>query len=268
MKTLSSSHFVVDFDPEIFSLFGQSIRWYGLMYVIGLLLSGPLLKILVKRGFFKVPEEKIENLIQTIIICMFIGARAAYVFIYNWDHYGQNLIEIFYFWNGGLSFHGALAGILFAGFLYAKKNNISWAQTMDVIALAGTPGLFFGRMGNFINGELYGRQSEMAWAMIFPKGGPFPRHPSQLYEGIAEGLLLSLILWFLSKRVKSYGILASCFLIFYGLFRYIIEFFREADIQLGYYLNGTTTMGQILCLIMIIGGGISLKICLSKKINH
>ena len=153
-------------------------------------------------------------------------------------------------WKGGLSFHGALIGLLVGGLIFAKRNKISWAQVMDNVALSGTPGLFFGRMGNFINGELYGRKTDAAFGMIFKDGGPFPRHPSQLYEGFMEGILLTIILWMMFKRVKHYGYIACMFVVGYGFFRFIVEFFRQPDPQLMYYF-GWMTMGQILCSIMI-----------------
>ena len=270
---------VIDIDPVIFSiplgpikgLMGIpaiQIRWYGMMYVIGFVVAGFLLKVLIEKGWFKVAKDKIDSLITTVLICMFLGARLAYVFIYNWDYYSNNLSELLSVWKGGLSFHGALVGILVGGLIFAKRNKISWAQVMDNIALAGAQGLFFGRMGNFINGELFGRKTDSFVGMIFPAGGPFPRHPSQLYEGITEGLILTLILWFMLKKVKSYGYISSAFVIGYGVFRYFVEFFREADAQLGYYLGGTTTMGQILCLLMIVGGSLSMYYVHKKKITN
>lgn len=256
---------VVDFNPDIFSIGPLHVRWYGMMYVVGFVLANYLLRKLIDRGFFHVTKDKVDTLITTVFVCMFLGARLFYVFIYNWEYYQNNLSELFSVWKGGLSFHGALVGLLVGGFLFAKRYRISWAQVMDNIALAGAPGLFFGRMGNFINGELYGRVTDSPLGMIFPSGGPYPRHPSQLYEGVLEGLVLASILWLLLPRVKKYGILASVFLMGYGTFRYIVEFFREPDAQLGYYFGGTTTMGQILCFIMILIGVVSLII--SKKSN-
>lgn len=245
---------VVDFDPIIFSIGPLAVRWYGMMYVVGFVISGFLLKILSKRGFFPLPTSKIDSLITHMIVGMFIGARIAYVFIYNWDYYQNNLSELLMVWQGGLSFHGALVGLIGGGYVFAKRNNLTLFQVMDSSALAGCQGLFFGRVGNFINGELYGRVTESPFGMIFPSGGPYPRHPSQLYEGVLEGIVLTAILWFLLPRVKRYGVISAAFLIGYGVFRYIVEFFREADEQLGYYFGGTTTMGQILCLLMIIAG--------------
>jgi phosphatidylglycerol:prolipoprotein diacylglycerol transferase len=256
---------VVNFDPNIFTIGPLAVRWYGMMYVIGFVLANYLLKKLIDRGFFKVEKEKLDSLTTIMFICMFLGARIFYVFIYNWDYYQFHLTELLSVWKGGLSFHGALAGLLVGGYIFAKKNGISWAQVMDSIALAGAPPLFFGRLGNFINGELYGRVTDSPFGMIFPSGGPYPRHPSQLYEGFLEGIVLSLILWFLLPRVKHYGYLASTFLIGYGAFRFIVEYFREADPQVGYFLGGTTTMGQILCFIMIMIGVGALFIVKGKK---
>jgi phosphatidylglycerol:prolipoprotein diacylglycerol transferase len=259
---------VIDFDPVIFSLGPLVIRWYALMYVVGFIVAGQLLKVLCHKGFFKVAEEKIDSLVTTMFIGMFLGARIFYVFIYNWGYYQDHFDELFAVWKGGLSFHGALTGLILSGLIFAKRNGISWAQVMDCVALAGTPGLFFGRMGNFINGELYGRVTDSSMGLIFPSGGPYPRHPSQLYEGFLEGIVLTLILWFMLKKVKHYGMIASTFLIGYGFFRYCVEFFREADAQLGYYFGGTTTMGQILCLVMMLVGSCSLYLSFKLKLEN
>ena len=261
----NSSHIVVQIDPVIFTLGPLQVRWYGLMYVIGFIISGYLLKVLVRRGFFKVTLQQAESLITYMMIGMFLGARLVYIFVYNWDYYQHHLSELFSVWKGGLSYHGALIGLLAAGYIFAKKHKISWAQVMDVVALAGAQGVFFGRMGNFINGELYGRISDVPWAMIFPEGGPYPRHPSQIYEGLMEGLVLTVIFWVILKRVKVYGIIASIYLVGYASFRFLIEFFREPDSQLGYYFGNTLTMGQILCIIMMLIGFAA--IYGSKKLN-
>ncbi len=261
-----SQRFVVDFDPIIFSLGPLQVRWYGLMYVIGFVLAGAILKYLSKRGFFRPGIEKVDSLVTHLLIGMFVGARLFYVFVYNWDYYGQHLGDLFAVWKGGLSFHGAIIGLLFGGYIFAKKNNVSWAEVMDSACLAGPWGLFFGRMGNFLNGELYGRVTDSSVGMIFPSGGPEPRHPSQLYEGISEGILLPIILWLVLPRVKHHGSISAFFLIGYGIFRYFIEFFREPDAQLGYYFGGTTTMGQILCFIMILIGLLAFYISSKKKI--
>lgn len=243
----------MNIDPIIFSLGPLQIRWYGLMYVVGFLISSYLLKILVKKGFLKISIEKIDSLMSILLICMFIGARFFYVVIYNWKYYGQHLEKVFSVWEGGLSYHGALAGLLVGGLIFAKKNKISWAQVMDCVALAGAQGVFWGRIGNFINGELYGRITDSPLGVIFLDGGPYPRHPSQLYEGVWEGVILTLIFWVILKRVKNYGTMASLYLMGYALGRFCIEFFREADHQLGYYFH-VITMGQILCIGMFLLG--------------
>ena len=257
---------IIDFDPIIFSLGPISVRWYGTMYVVGFIISGLLLRVLSKRNFFPLPKNYIDVLVTYMIVGMFLGARLAYVFIYNWDYYQNNVSEILSVWQGGLSFHGALVGIILGGYLFARRHSLTLFQVMDNVALAGAQGLFFGRIGNFINGELYGRVTDSPVGMIFPAGGAYPRHPSQLYEGVLEGLFLSAILWLLLFRVKKYGIISGVFIVGYGFIRYFIEFFREPDRQLGYYFNGTTTMGQILCLLMIVAG--CAWIVMAKRKGH
>ena len=244
----------VDFDPTIFSIGPLQVRWYGLMYVIGFMNGNFLLRYLSKKGFLKVDPEKADGLVTYLIIGMFFGARLFYVFIYNWDYYASRPLEWLAVWQGGLSFHGAIVGLVLGAWVFARKYQIPLFQVTDSMALAGTQGLFFGRLGNFINGELYGRVTDSPLGMIFPQGGPYPRHPSQLYEGVFEGIVLGAIIWLVYPRVKRYGVLTPLFIVGYGVFRYFIEFFRQPDEQLGFYFGGTTTMGQILCFIMIIVG--------------
>ena len=238
-------------DPIIFSLGPLQVRWYGFMSVVGFIIAGFLLRYLARKGFFKIIPDKVDSLITHALISMFLGARFFYVFIYNWDYYSQNLGDLLAVWKGGLSFHGAIVGILLGCYLFAKKNNVTLLQVLDSACLAGCQGIFWGRMGNFINGELYGRVTDSPFGMIFPGAGPYPRHPSQLYEGVLEGLILFVILWIMYRKVRTHGYFVATFILGYGCFRYIVEFFREADSQLGYYFGGTTTMGQILCLVMI-----------------
>lgn len=251
-------------DPVIFSLGPLQVRWYGAMYVIGFLVGGAILKHLCDKKFWPLPKEAIDKYITWIIIGMFLGARIFYTFIYNWDYYSDNLGDIFAVWKGGLSFHGAVVGMCIATWLFAKKHQLHFFQIADCMAVAGSPGLFFGRMGNFINGELYGRVTDSWAGVVFPGSGPFPRHPSQLYEGVLEGILLFVILYAVHKRERFYGVASSTFLLGYGVFRFIVEFFREPDSQLGYYF-GYFTMGQILCFLMIIGSFFMLMY--AKKMN-
>ncbi len=251
-------------DPVIFSVGPLQVRWYGAMYVVGFLVGGMLLKYLANRKFWLAPKESIDQYVTWLIFGMFIGARLTYVFVYNWDYYSQNFSDVFSVWKGGLSFHGAVAGMCVSTWLFARKHGLHFFHVADCMAVAGSPGLFFGRMGNFINGELYGRVTDSWAGVVFPGGGPFPRHPSQLYEGVLEGIVLFVILFILHRRQKIYGVTCSIFLMGYGAFRFVVEFFREPDTQLGYYL-GYFTMGQILCLVMI---PISLvMLAYAKKLN-
>ena len=222
------------------------------MYVVGFVVGSHLLKKLGKEGILAPGPEKVDSLVSHILIGMFFGARLAYVFIYNWDYYSKNISELFAVWQGGLSFHGAIAGTAVGALIFARKNGIPFLQASDCCVTAGAQGIFFGRMGNFINGELYGRVTDSPVGIVFKNGGPFARHPSQLYEAFGEGVILFIILWSVRKKFNHYGVLTAIFLGGYAIARYFIEFFREADSQLGYYFGGTTTMGQILCLVQLL----------------
>ena len=253
----------VNLDPVFFTLGPLQVRWYGLMYVLGFVWATFIGKKLVDEGFFPVKRKDVDTLITYSMIGIFLGARIAYVFIYNWPYYSQNPVEIFSIWKGGLSYHGAFMGLFFALLLFAKRVNLSVLQVWDAGVIMGPLSVFFGRIGNFINGELWGRATDVPWAMIFPTGGTTLRHPSQLYEAVLEGLLPFLFLWFMRKKVTISGILASWYPILYGSGRFIAEFFREPDAQMGYYL-GFLTMGQILCLLMI-ALGIGVRIYATSK---
>lgn len=249
---MSSSSWIID--PIIFSLGPLQVRWYGMMYVLGFLLGGQLAKKMLREKFLPLAVEKIDTLVFMLIIGMFVFARSFYVFVYNWDYYSQNLNELFAVWQGGLSFHGAILGFYLASVVFAWQNKVPIFGVTDVAVTCGTFGIFFGRMGNFINGELFGRTTDVSWGMVFPGGGPYPRHPSQLYEAVLEGLVLGAILWFLRKKVNYYGILSAVFLLGYAVFRFVIEFFREADSQLGYFFDDYFSMGQILCFLQFLLG--------------
>ncbi len=252
------------FDPVIFSVGPLQVRWYGAMYVIGFLVGGVILKYLADKKFWPLSKEAIDKYITWLIIGMFLGARFFYVVVYNWEYYSVNILDSFAVWKGGLSFHGAVVGMCIATYFFARKNGVHFFQLTDCMAVAGSPGLFFGRMGNFINGELYGRVTDSWVGIVFPGGGPFPRHASQLYEGVLEGIVLFIILFYIHKRQRFYGVTCSMFLVGYGVFRFFIEFFREPDSQLGYYLN-FFTMGQFLCIGMMIAGFIMLHF--AKKVH-
>lgn len=191
------------------------------------------------------PEIFLDSLFTWLILGLILGARVGYVLFYDFGNYLKDPLEIFAVWHGGMSFHGGMIGTLLAGYLCCRKYRVDFLSMADLVIVTAPIGLGLGRLGNFINGELFGRVTDAPWGMIFPAGGPFPRHPSQLYEFALEGVLLFIILWALKDRKFASGSLCAFFLILYGLFRFLVEFFREPDVQLG-FIAGPFTMGQIL----------------------
>jgi phosphatidylglycerol---prolipoprotein diacylglyceryl transferase len=257
---------LVDFDPVIFSIGPVAIRWYGMMYVIGFLIGVKILNYLARQNYINMPAEKADVLLTYLLIGMFVCARLFYVFIYNWEA-THSFMDVIAVWRGGLSFHGAAIGFIIASGIFARRNGLSHFLVLDAIVLCTPQGLFWGRLGNFINGELYGRVTDSPIGMVFASDPErLVRHPSQLYQALTEGILLMLILWFLKPRIKKVGVMGPCFLVGYGAFRYITEFFRQPDSQLGYYFGGTTTMGQILCLLMVLAGVVIMLINLKRGV--
>jgi len=243
-------------DPVLVSFGPLKIRWYGLMYIMGFLFSYLLLRFQLKRQ--KEPllsQDQVLDLFFYLILGLIIGARLGYVVFYNLKAYIKDPLELLAVWHGGMSFHGGFIGVLLASWWFCRKNAISLMALGDLIIVTAPIGLGLGRLANFINGELYGRITTAPWGMVFPQGGPLPRHPSQLYEAFLEGLVLFIILWTTRNRKSFTGALVARFLIFYGLFRGLVELFREPDVQVG-YLWGFLTMGQLLCLFMILGGAV------------
>ena len=243
-------------DPIALDLGVLQIRWYGLSYVAGILIAWWLLK---KRALFphwRFSDEQVGDLIFYAMIGIIVGGRLGSIIFYNFDYYLQHPIEIFYIHQGGMAFHGGLIGVIVAMAIFARKHNHKFFQITDFIAPTVPVGLFTGRIANFINGELWGAPSNLPWAMIFPaeEAGGIPRHPSQLYEALLEGVVLFLLLWFFSKQPRPLGSISGLFLFAYGLFRFLVEFVREPDSQLGYLAFGWVTMGQVLSLPMIIIG--------------
>jgi phosphatidylglycerol---prolipoprotein diacylglyceryl transferase len=238
-------------DPVLVNIWGPlQIRWYGLMYVIGFVIAFLIVNSASKRRGNGLSRMDIEDLFAYSIAGLIIGARVGYCIIYDFSYYITRPLEFIMPWKGGMSFHGGLIGLLFAGYLFAKRRDKNFMMLADMGALSAPPGLFFGRLGNFINGELYGRITDVPWGMVFPGGGPQPRHPSQLYEASLEGLILFIIVYGLSYKTKVHGMILSAFLFFYGLFRFILEFFRQPDIQKGFVI-GPFSMGQVLCFMMM-----------------
>jgi phosphatidylglycerol:prolipoprotein diacylglycerol transferase len=243
----------INIDPVIFDLGPIRVGWYGLMYVLGFLASYLLVRYQMKKKDFGLSRPEVENLYFYLILGLMIGARLGYVLFYDLKTYLADPFEIIAIWHGGMSFHGGLIGVLAVGLLFSWKNKKSFWRIADLVIVTAPIGLGLGRIGNFINGELYGRVTQVPWGMIFPTGGPLPRHPSQLYESALEGGVLFLILWLIKDKKLPTGGLLAIFLFLYGAFRFCVEFFREPDAHLGFIL-GPFTMGQILTFFMIIGG--------------
>ena len=240
--------FINNFDPVAIQIFSIEIRWYSLAYIIGILLGW----LLSKKIFIKDPllKEKFDDYITYVIIGIIIGGRLGYVILYNPSYYLNNLIDIFKIWQGGMSFHGGLLGVIASSYIFAKKNNQNPFFYLDQVSLVAPVGVFFGRLANFINSELYGTVSSAPWSVIFIKVDNLSRHPSQLYEAFLEGVILFLILIYFTNKdyLKKPGLISGLFLIFYSLFRFFVEFFRVPDEQIGYLLLNLT-MGQIISLV-------------------
>jgi phosphatidylglycerol:prolipoprotein diacylglycerol transferase len=251
--------------PYIVKIGPFEVRWYGLMYLLGFTISYILVRYQIKKKKLPIQYKIIDEIYFYLILGLIIGARLGYVLFYNLGEYIKNPLEIFAVWHGGMSFHGGLIGTLLAGVYVTKRYKLDFWLYSDLIIVTAPIGLGLGRIGNFINGELYGRVTTLPWGMVFPAGGPLPRHPSQLYEAFFEGLLLFFILWYMKNRIDTKGRLTAAFLLLYGIFRFFIEFFREPDPQLGFIL-GPFTMGQILCIAMIIGGGWIWRVRRNSKI--
>jgi phosphatidylglycerol:prolipoprotein diacylglycerol transferase len=242
-------------DPVLIALGPIRIRWYGLMYVIGFLSSYLLIQRQQRSKELGLTGPVAQDLVFYLAFGLLIGARLGYLVFYQYSDYWlylSNPLEIFATWRGGMSFHGGLAGAIAGGWLFCRRRRLPFWAVADSVAVTAPVGLGLGRIGNFINGELYGRASQVPWAMVFPEGGPLPRHPSQLYEAFFEGLVLFLLLWNVRRWPVKDGTMVVLFMFFYGLFRFAVEFFREPDGHLGFVL-GVFTMGQVLCLAMVLG---------------
>ena len=247
-------------DPVLVSIGPFAIRWYALAYIAGLLLGWFYARALVRRpalwGGRPIPTETdLDDMLVYCALGVIVGGRVFYVLFYNLDFFLANPAEIPAIWRGGMSFHGGLVGCAFALFLLARKKNLPLLTFADIAAAVVPIGLFFGRLANFINGELWGRVSDVAWAMVFPHAGPLPRHPSQLYEAVLEGLVILLVLALVIRRggLARPGYVAGLFGVLYALGRIASELFREPDPQLG-FLFGGATMGMLLSLPLLAAG--------------
>ena len=245
--------FINNFDPVAIQIFTLEIRWYSLAYIIGILFGW----ILSKKVFISDSnlKDKFDDFITFLILGIIIGGRLGYVFFYNFEYYFNNPADVFKIWQGGMSFHGGLIGVIIATIWFSKKNNQNAFDYLDIVSLVAPIGIFCGRLANFINSELYGIETNMPWAVKFVQVDNLFRHPSQLYEAIFEGIILFLILIYFRKKgfMKIPGFISGLFLIFYSIFRFFIEFYRAPDEQLG-YLFFSLTMGQIISFIFLMIG--------------
>lgn len=252
-----------DIDPVLISIGPLQIHWYGLAYVAGILIGWQYARRLARNTSLwrnetpAITEAQLDDFLLWVAAGIVGGGRVGYILFYDLQSVLQNPMRALEIWNGGMSFHGGLLGTMIAMILFARRNKIAIWSLFDIVSAVVPIGLFFGRIANFINGELWGRLSSMPWAVVFPTGGPFARHPSQLYEAALEGLVLLTVLAVMIYRrhaLKTPGLVCGVFVAGYGLARIFVEFFREPDAQIGYLLDGWLTMGMLLSLPMVFIG--------------
>ena len=246
--------YIHNLNPIIFDFGILSLRWYSLSYLVGIIFGWwygkKIIYFINNRYKTNYNLNLYDDYITVVIVSIIIGGRLGYVLFYNLIYFLSNPIEIFYIWNGGMSFHGGLLGLIIGTIIFSKKKGFDKLVLLDVVACVAPVGIFFGRLANFINGELYGKPSDLPWAVIFPSIDFQPRHPSQIYEAVLEGVLLFLIMNFLIKKISfKKGKCAALFLVFYSLFRIIAEIFREPDLQIGYIFS-YISMGSFLSFLM------------------
>ena len=257
-------HLPEHMNPVIFQIGSFKLQYYGLMYLVAFGITYALATYRIKKEpRWNLSQEHLQGMLTAMIIGLVVGARLGYVLFYNLGYYAKHPLEIilpFSFKGGihftgisGMSYHGGLICTIIGAWWYIRKYNLNFREMADLLIPCIPLAYTFGRLGNFINGELWGRLTTVPWGMYFPSGGPFLRHPSQLYEAFGEGILLFVVLWNLRKRVHTSGAMLALYLIGYGTIRFIIEFFRQPDEQLGFILLGFS-MGQLLCAAMILGG--------------
>src|SRR4051812_23656221 len=242
-----------EIDPVAFSLGPLAVRWYGLMYLAGFGAGWALGLARIKKGLAPLTRTQFDDLLFLAVLGVILGGRLGYVLFYKPAYYATHPLEIFAVWQGGMSFHGGLLGVMLAMVFAARRHHIDWLRLMDFVAPLTPLGIAAGRLGNFINGELWGRPTDLPWGMVFRGAGELPRHPSQLYQFALEGLTLFALLWWFSSKPRARGEVSALFLIGYGVLRFIAEFGREPDAFLGLLAFGLS-MGQWLCIPMIAAG--------------
>ncbi|MDO9577616.1 MAG: prolipoprotein diacylglyceryl transferase [Candidatus Cloacimonadales bacterium] len=256
-----------EINPTILKLGMFEIRWYGLFYIIGFAVA----YIFVRRNYasqgIKLKKDEYESLLFNLMLGVIVGGRLGYVLFYNLSYYLYNPLHIFTVWQGGMSFHGGALGVIIFGYFFCKKHKLSFYRMADPVMPLVSIGLLLGRLGNFINAELFGRVTSLPWGMVFPNSDGKPRHPSQLYEALFEGLILFLITNWMFRKIKKPGIVFWSWIGLYGFFRFFIEFVREPDAHLG-YVWGFLTTGQILCSLMIATSLIAIALLIRVKENE
>lgn len=240
-------------DPVAFRLGPLAVRWYGLAYVAGFIAAGLILRRLNRGWGVGLTSDQQIDVVLAAVIGVIVGARLGYVLFYGGSEYLREPLRIFATWDGGMSFHGGLAGALLAGWFVSRRLRIPFLRLGDLGAVGAPVGLLLGRLTNFVNGELWGRETTAPWGMVFPSGGPLPRHPSQLYEAFLEGFVLLAVMLVLARRKRADGFMLGTLLALYGTFRILVEFVREPDLQLG-FVAGQITMGQLLSVPMALAG--------------
>ncbi|NVK32312.1 MAG: prolipoprotein diacylglyceryl transferase [Gammaproteobacteria bacterium] len=243
-----------DIDPIALQLGPIAVRWYGLSYLSGLLGAWWLLKRRAKKGTISLRPEAVDDLIFYATLGIVLGGRLGYVLFYNFSALLDDPLMIVRVWEGGMSFHGGFIGVIVAMAMFARRESLGWFEVTDAIAPVAPIGLGLGRLANFINGELWGRVSDVPWAMVFPGAGDLPRHPSQLYQMMLEGVLLFVVLNLIYKLSPARRVLSGAFLVGYGTARFVVEFFRQPDAHIGFVLANWMSMGQLLSLPMIVLG--------------
>ncbi len=242
-------------DPVAFRLGPLAVRWYGLAYLVGFVGAGFVLRWLAHRWELELTDDDVLTVVLWAVIGLILGARLGYVLIYGGSYYLGNPGAILAIWDGGMSFHGGLVGLMSGGIVAARILKVPWITLADLGGVGAPIGLFLGRLANFVNGELWGRETSVPWGVVFPGAGDVARHPSQLYEAALEGVALFAIMMLLARKLppRPRGELLGWFLAGYGVLRTIAEFFREPDVQMGFWFGGITT-GQLLSLPMIVVG--------------
>ena len=246
--------YIHNINPIMFDLFSIKLYWYGFMYALSFIIIDYLIVTASKNKKIILSKDQAEKFTIVILIFAILGGRIGYILFYDFNYYSSNIIKVFYLWEGGMSFHGGLIGVAIGAFYLANQNALKFFEIADIVCLYAPIGLFFGRVGNFINSELYGIKTSGSWGFVFPVIDSYPRHPSMLYEALLEGVILFIILFIINQKKVFSGIISGYFLLFYGIFRFFVEFVRLPDAHIGYIYYDWVTMGQLLTIPMLVIG--------------